>query len=132
MTNFKTFNELFNHFKQEIFDISLAMNIPEEEEILQMYQENALMIYNNIGLLKSDSKPVIENEFIAYIQQNLAGTTHTNQSINKHTPLFYTTKDGIDSFKYAAPELINNSWINYKLSKLWYDKLLEIGYTVFS
>ena len=49
---------------------------------------------------------------------------------NIHSPIFYTTEYGTDSYKYASPEVIDRAWIDFKISKLWYEKLLEIGYYV--
>ena len=125
--SFTDFDQLFNHFKDEIFDKSATMRKPDNAKLLEIYINEANEIYNNFRYLKSDIYPEISIDFLEYIKQNM---TIGPFGIDKHSPIFYTTKSGQDSFRYTPPEIIRDSWVNFKITKLWYNKLLEIGYTV--
>jgi hypothetical protein len=124
---FTDFDDLFHHYKNEIFDKSSKIKLPNKEDIFNIYNEYVIVIYNNFSKLKSSIYPPISSNFQKYIKENL---TIGPFGIDKHSPFYYTSYDKKDSFNYAAPEIIRSSWINFKISKLWYEKLLEIGYIV--
>ena len=126
-TSFTDFDQLFNYFKDEIFGKSAKIKQPDNSTLLEMYTNEANLIYTNFQYLKSDIYPEISSEFLKYIEENM---TIGPFGINKHSPIFYSTPSGKDSYKYTPPEIIRNSWINFKISKLWYEKLLEIGYYI--
>jgi len=121
------FDQLFNLHKEEVFKKSANMIQPDNNEIIKIFNNEAKNIYNNFQYLKSDSYPEIPYNFLYYIRENLViGPFNTNI----HSPIFYTTQDGIESYKYASPEIIDRAWVDFKISKFWYEKLLEIGYYV--
>jgi hypothetical protein len=123
---YKDFNDLFNQNKTSIYEISNKIEEPNKEKMIKLFNEYVLMIYNNIAILKPQNNlPKIDENFIIYIKLNL------NSDINyKHCPMHYTTEDGKNSMIYASPEIITNTWVDFKISKLWYDKLIKLGYTL--
>jgi hypothetical protein len=124
---FTNFNQLFNHYKEEVFDKSSKIKQPTNTEILEIYSKEAHNINIDFPKLKSDIYPDIDIKFLEYIKQNM---TIGPFGGDKHSPIFYTTEGGIDSYRYTSPEIIRQCWVNFKISKLWYEKLLQIGYIV--
>lgn len=68
--------------------------------------------------------PPFTDDFKQYFIENL---TH---GYAKHSPIYYSTSDGINSLRYASPELVNLIWINMKASIVWYNSLIRDGYFI--
>jgi hypothetical protein len=128
---YKHFNELFHANKYEIFKISESMEMPLKADLLDLYKKNAKMFDENFPKLKSDIHPEIVPIFLQYIKENLYYIYLNGNLTTKHSVMHYVNDSDIyqeNSLYYASPELARLSWINYKITKLWYEKLLELGY----
>ena len=109
---FTDFDELFHYFKDEVFTKSSKIKQPDKSDLLELYIKEVNDIYNNFQYLKSDIYPDISLNFLQYIKECMSIGPF---GINKHSPIFYTTDNGRESYIYTPPEIIRNSWINFKI-----------------
>jgi hypothetical protein len=124
MNRYKDFGDIIEKYKNDVFEKYNDIIEPAKNVMLLFYLNDGIKIYNNIDKLKSDNLPLISDDFKIFIKESLL-----NNDI--HCPINYIKCRDVNNrtFDYAPPEIIKEVWNNFKLSKIWYDKLLEIGYS---
>jgi hypothetical protein len=133
-TSFKDIYEiLLNEFKEYN---ELDNDIPPITDILQIFNNNIMEILDNIDKLKSSDLPLIDIEFITIMKSYLTFHNFENNSdyiylcsnTELGSPLYFMKNK--NSIYRQAPEIVNNAWKHYIIAKIWYDKLLELGYKI--
>lgn len=118
--------DIFEKYCDELFEKSKNTTLPNK--LLDKYQKDAKRILNDFESFTPPEKlPSIPKNFLDYIRANLMIGPFRNYI---HSPVFYSTDEGKISFGYASPEVIEYGWVNFKITELWYLKLLELGYYV--
>ena len=120
-SNFK-FESYIEKTKQTVWDESTSMNYPNN--LYSIFEEKVPYLLDKIEQAKTIKN--IPTDFIKYLTDNLK----VNNVIGKcssgyyiHTPIWYLTEDGKESFLYTAPEVKNNVWINFKMTLCWIKRL---------
>ena len=118
---------VFKKHCDQLSEKSKNMSYPDKPDVHKEYQTAKRILSDFKSFIPPENLPPIPNNFLDYITENLMIGLSGNHI---HSPVFYSTDEGRVSFGYAAPELIKYSWVNFKITKLWYNKLLELGYHV--
>jgi hypothetical protein len=118
---------VFEQYCDQLFKESENMVFPNKMNIFNEYQTAKDILSDFKSFIPPENLPPIPKNFLDYLTANLTIGPTRNYI---HSPVFYSTDEGRISFGYAAPELIKYSWVNFKITKLWYNKLLELGYHV--
>lgn len=122
--SFQSFDDYFKNRSIKAFQEMAEMNIPPYEELILIYSSSKKLLDDFLKLKNPSNMPPFTDDFKQYFIENL---TH---GYAKHSPIYYSTPDGINSLRYASPELVNLIWINMKSSIVWYNSLIRDGYFI--
>ena len=121
---FNTFDDYFNNRSTQAFQEMASMDIPIYEELIKIYKNSNQLLEDFLKMKNPPNMPPLKPDFVLYLTENLTkGYSH-------HCPIYYSTEQGLNSFRYASPELVKLIWINMKSSLVWYKQLLKDGYFI--
>ena len=112
------FSKYFEKTKHLVWNETESMSCPDN--FYSILEEKVPYLLDKIE--KAKKIPNIDEYFIKYLKENLE-VNHEMRKYYKHTPCWYLTKTGKESFVYASPEIKTQVWINFKLTLIWIKKL---------
>jgi hypothetical protein len=124
-----SFDEYFENNKTEVF-----------RKIKKVYEENKDKIKVKIFLITPMLLKIIENDLTNppdkpklkdIFKQFLINNLILYEDVyNKHSPLHYSTPDGINSFHYASPEIYKSTFYQLITTYIWCKHFIEYeGYS---
>jgi hypothetical protein len=122
--SFQSFDDYFKSQSIKAFQEMAEMNIPSYEELILIYGGSKKLLDDFLKLKNPPNMPPLTDNFKQYFIENL-----TN-GYAKHCPIYYSTQNGMNSLRYASPELLNLIWINMKSCIVWYNSLIRDGYFI--
>ena len=122
--NFDSFDDYFKNRSPKAFQDMANMEMPPYDELIKIYKNSPKLLEDFLKLKNPSNMPILKSDFIQYFTENL---TH---GYSHHCPIYYSTKEGINSLRYASPEITNLIWINMKSSLIWYNQLIQDGYFI--
>jgi len=123
-STFTNFDKYFEDRSEEAFDKIKKMEFTNYQELIKIYQESPKLLENFKKLKNPPNLPEINKNFKEYFNNNIL------EGYGFHSPIYYSTEKGLNSLRYASPELIDLIWINMKSSIVWYDQLIKDGYYI--
>lgn len=123
--NEEIFNTYFNQKKETVFqEIEVVFEKNEDDIKVEMFSITPLLlkIINEDLVIPSSDKPELSILFRDFLKTNLI---YYEKAMYKHSPLHYSTHDGVDSFNYAPPELYKSSFYSLITSYIWCKHFIE-------
>ena len=118
------FNLYFNKNKNIIFNNSIKINQPEKDILYQELHRDVLSLIEKINKL-DDAKFL---NFKIYLIENITKFKFKHIITDNYSPKWFLNEK--ISFYLAPDEIIKNMWINFKLTRLWINKLEEDGFII--
>jgi hypothetical protein len=117
----KLYTAFLDYFKDKspsLFAQSEGMKQPSLTELIEHLQSSK-DLEKQIDRLSD----FVDSSFSEYLRENL------NREIGhrNHSPIMYVGKTYTD-IQYIAPEIAETLWINFKITKLWLNKLEADGF----
>jgi len=118
--SYTAFLDYFNATSPSLFAQSEGMKQPSLRDLIKELQNSKNLEKKIDRLFESD---FVDISFSKYLRENL------NEEIDhhNHSPIMYVGKTYKD-IQFIAPEIEKQLWDNFKITKLWLDKLEEDGY----
>lgn len=126
-TLFSSFDDYFKDRSKNVFEKMQNMSEPDSIEMLNIFQRSNELLNSFKKMKNPENFPEISIRFKNYFISNL---NKGLPEIPKHYPCRYCTSQGVSSFYYTSPEILNLVWIQMKSSLVWYRQLLDDGYYI--
>jgi hypothetical protein len=114
------------HVFTEIEDLTKTSETKISVQVFSMCPKLLDLIENN--LKNPSDKPPLICEFKDYLKNEII-FLNIDEKTTHHSPLFFSTTKGKESFIFTAPELLNVSFYQLIIVYVWCKYLIESGYS---